>query len=200
MADSFANGGGGGFNPRALFTNPWILGAGAVALVLGIVVWRRTSGNRSLASVGNQVPANGGIGVQPGASGAAVTTDQLGLEIGGIQGQLSNLIQQVSGGAAQQGGTVSPSSFSSVSLVARPGYNQNLVELWGSPGTDKPVLALPGGPGGKGGTTLQSAGSLVEGQFFSEAQYPGGSSFWQPVTYQGQKYYVWAPDALASNP
>lgn len=79
---------------KRVMTNPWVLGAAAVALVIGIFVWRRTAG---ATTVSTQVPA---VGLQPGSTAAGLSTDQLGLQTGGIQQELSNLIQQMSAGFA----------------------------------------------------------------------------------------------------
>lgn len=110
MADSFGRAPGeGGPDVRRLLTNPWVLGAGAVALVIGVIAWRRATANQNTA-VGTQV-ATTGIGLQPGLTGQAASTDQMGLEVGGLQGQLSNLTTQLSTGIAGLQSQIQPSAY-----------------------------------------------------------------------------------------
>lgn len=108
MATSFGDGDGGDApDVRRLLTNPWVLGAAAVALVVGVVVFRRTQGG---TPVGTQVPAAAGL-----PNSGVASTDQLGLQAGGIQDQLGNLAQQISAGfAGQSTQSVTPANFSVV--------------------------------------------------------------------------------------
>lgn len=88
MADSF----GDAPDIRRLLTNPWVLGAGAIAVVLGVLIFKATS---------KQVPV--GTGSQPGIpptglGNAGFSTDQMALSTGGIQQQLGALTAQLGQG------------------------------------------------------------------------------------------------------
>lgn len=97
MATSFGGGGGGAPDIKSILTNPWVIGAAAVALVIGIIVFRNTS--KSAASTGATPVSGQLLGVQPGTAQSPET-----LSTAGLQQSLSTLTAQVSSGFAQLGG------------------------------------------------------------------------------------------------
>ncbi len=108
MATSFGDADGGAPDIRRLLANPWVLGAAAAAVVLGIFIFRQTRGGG--AAVGTQVPTAAGL-----PNSGVASTDQLGLQAGGIQDQLGNLAQQISAGfSGQSTQNVTPANFSVV--------------------------------------------------------------------------------------
>lgn len=77
---------------KRLLSNPYVIGAALVAVVLGVFIWRKTN---------NAAGASRTAGVmQPGQTANAESADQFGLAVGQMQQELSNLIEQWSAGIA----------------------------------------------------------------------------------------------------
>lgn len=178
MADSFGNGdgGGGGMNVKRLVATPAFLAVAAVAVVgLGYLWWKgRNSGSPA---------AQGGVVANP-LTGPAEGPQVLStLDTTGIQQQLSNLVAQVSQGqATSQAGTAPAAPVQHITLTG------GQTGLFSTPNFDPGhnlVTWLPGG------TQLIGAGAPVQGGSFGQGN--NQSSYWQPVQYEGETYYAWAP-------
>lgn len=104
-------------------------------------------------------------------------------------GQATNTVS-----GSSSGQTISPPGH--VVLTARPGYRNNQVSIWAAPTIASSQIAQVAS-----GTTVPAAGAIVQGGNFGPFndatgnQVPASSS-WQPVSYNGQTGYVWAPDAV----
>jgi hypothetical protein len=175
MADSFGNGNdGGGVNVKRLVATPAFLAVAAVAVVgLGYLWWKgRNAGNAA---------AQGGVVANP-LTGPAQGPEVLStLDTTGIQQQLSNLVAQVSTG--QQSNTT-PAAPTQQDITLTGGQTG----LFSSPSFDPGhnlVTWLPGG------THVTGAGAPVQGGSFGQGN--NQSNYWQPVQYEGETYYAWAP-------
>ena len=176
MADSFGTGSdGGGVNVKRLVATPAFLAVAAVAVVgLGYLWWKgRNAGNAA---------AQGGVVANPlpgPAEGPQVLST---FDTTGIQQQLSNLVAQVSQGQQSQAGTTPTATTHDITLTggqtglfSRPEFSTDALVTW-----------LPGG------THVQGTGAApVKGGSFGQGNQT--SSYWQPVQYEGETYYAWAP-------
>lgn len=128
---------------KRLLTNPWVLGAALVAVVLGVIIWRKTNN----AAGATQTQGT----LQPGQTANAESADQFGLAVGQMQQELGNLVQQWSTGIA----SLQQPTPGSNATVWPGGYTAggNTLDLPRAPVLAGPPMIFPAGhdtlyPGG----------------------------------------------------
>jgi hypothetical protein len=173
VATSFGDNGGAP-NLKRIVTNPIVLGAAAVAVLLAIFIWKRSSGQTS--NVGSQL--------QPATSAATQSADQFGLATSGLQQELSNLVAQWSNSIQGLQDQQNQLTGGSANNVPSGAYMVNI----GHPG-----VSLQSGAGYNVGETVTSGGHT----FFhllnpsAAAAYAGGG---------GTEYYFAQPGVAVPIP
>lgn len=160
------------------------------ALMMAVVAFGLVAAYVLIRMRAGRTPAGAQAGVVASPQGGALqAADPVGMQLEGLQAQISNLGQQIS--------SVNNTPASQASSNTSDAFQVHLLDQYGGqpqwlhadPSYSAANVVAQLNPG----ATLQgSAGGFVTGGSYTA--HGVTSNQWEPVTYNGHTYYLWAPD------